>query len=151
MESGRASGRDQRFTQLAEPSPRVRIHRLRQWLRRLIHVEVAAGDIPRKALPHQLDYRSAAVFRLALWLDTDLAHHRGVEKRSGVEAVDREAGELLRQIEGQHDEGELALAVGLPAVVLPLQQGIAEVDRRLSDRRDIDDGAPGQPAPQELA
>ena len=47
--------------------------------------------------------------------------------------------EFLGEIDGEHDLGELALAVGGDAAVAPGQHDVREVDRLLAGRRDVDD------------
>jgi hypothetical protein len=58
-----------------------------------------------------------------------------------MEAVrgDAAVAELLGEVEGEHDLGELALAVGLHAVVVALEHDVVEVDRGLAGRCDVDD------------
>mgnify|MGYP000243408235 CR=1 FL=1 len=56
----------------------------------------------------------------------------------GGQVLDPDA-ELLREVDGEHDLCELALAVGAHAAVAARQHHVVEIDRRLPDRRNVDD------------
>ena len=49
------------------------------------------------------------------------------------------SGEFRREVDGEHDLGELALAVGPDAFIAALQHHVGKVDGLLSDRGDVDD------------
>ena len=63
-----------------------------------------------------------------------------------MQAVGRDAAalELLGQVEGEHDQGELALAVGLNTAVVALEHHVLEVDRSLAGRAHVDDPRRGR-------
>ena len=69
------------------------------------------------------------------------ADHVGRHVGAGVEAVggDARALQLLGEVEGEHDQRELRLAVGLDAAVVVLEHHVVEVDRRLPGGADVDD------------
>ncbi len=60
-----------------------------------------------------------------------------------MHAVDGDAGagQRRRVIKGQHDLGELRLAVGVHAVVVALEHDVVKADRRLTGGGDVDDAA----------
>jgi len=77
-----------------------------------------------------------ALFHSADRRDTGAAHHRCIHVGRGMQTGRRDSGtgELLGQIECEHDLRELALAVGACAAVAARQHHVSEIDCLLAGR-----------------
>src|SRR5215203_925988 len=148
----------QRFEQppaelLAEgPQPLPGLLVVGLWVRAALAgpIEVAARD------PLKLRGGGQAHGRLRPLLDgahrasEGLEDHPGVHQGGGVQGVDGDATvpETLRELEGEHHLGQLALRVCAHGIVATLQHHIVEVYRALSGRGDVDHPGRGGVAKQ---
>jgi len=84
----------------------------------------------------EIEDRLGALFHGADRRDAGAAHHRRVHVGCRMQTGRRNtgAGELLGQIECEHDLRELALAVGTRAAVAARQHHVGEIDRLLAGR-----------------
>src|SRR6266568_1621671 len=151
--SGCGFSRDQLLTQLPQPPPRRGIVRLRLGAPLLQPVEVASAHAVQLGRDHQPARCLEPVCNRAHRVPEGLAHHLGGHERRGMQGVDRDTGlaggaQALRQLEGEHDLGQLALPVRREAVVAPLEHHVVEVDGCLSHRRHVHDPC-GRRAPQQ--
>src|SRR5438876_8543069 len=151
--SGCGFSRDQLLTQLPQPPPRRGIVRLRLGAPLLQPVEVASAHAVQLGCDHQPARCLEPVGNRAHRVPEGLAHHLRGHERRGMQGVDRDIGlacgaQALRQLEGEHDLGQLALPVRREAVVAPLEHHVVEVDGCLSHRRHVHDPC-GRRAPQQ--
>src|SRR3712207_6230587 len=85
-------------------------------------LEVASRDLPKIRVGSQVDRRVGALLHVARGATERLEDHLRTHERRRVQAVcgNARAFELPSQVEGEHDEGQLALGIRSHAVVAPL-------------------------------
>src|SRR5437870_4945404 len=104
-------------------------------------VEIEPGLPLNRGGCGEIEDRPCAFLDRARWPHSSPPHHARIHVSGGVKARDRDTGTLerSRKIYREHDLRKLALTIRSRPAVAAGQHYVAEVDRLLSGRRDVDD------------
>src|SRR5258707_10898331 len=103
-------------------------------------IEVASADLVQLRCRDQMRGGLHALLDGADTAAPGGQYHFGRHIRRRMQAVGRDTGprEFLGQIKRHHHERQLALAIGLDAIVVVLQHDVTKVDGSLSGRTHVD-------------